>query len=55
MADRVAALRDARGDVGAAANAALEGPVPPDLIAAVDETLERLAAALRARTAAGFY
>lgn len=54
MGERVGELRERRGDVGAAANAALEGPLPEDLVVAVDETLERLAAALRARTAAGF-
>ncbi len=52
MAERIEDLRERRGAVGDAANAALAGELPADLAAAVGETLERLAAALRARTAA---
>ena len=52
MAERIGELRERRGAVGDAANAALAGELPDDLAAAVGETLERLAAALRARTAA---
>lgn len=53
MGDRLEELREHRGDVGKAANAALQGPLDADATAAVEVTLSRLEAALRARTAAG--
>jgi len=52
MAERVGELRERRGLVADAANAALAGELSPELAAGVAETLDRLAAALRARTAA---
>jgi hypothetical protein len=52
MAERIDELRERRGPVADAANAALAGEPSAELAAAVGETLERLAAALRARTAA---
>lgn len=54
MAERVNELRETRGAVGEAANAALAGDLPADSAAAVEHALGRLEAALRARTAAGF-
>jgi hypothetical protein len=52
--ERLDELRGRRAEIGAAANAALEGPLTPEQSRAVDETLGRLEAALRARSAAGF-
>jgi hypothetical protein len=54
MAERLDELREARGAVGAAANTALRGPLDAGAGAAVERTLSRLEAALRARSAAGF-
>jgi hypothetical protein len=54
MGERVGELRGQRAAVGDAANAALAGDLPPDTVAAVDHALERLEAALRARSAGGF-
>jgi hypothetical protein len=54
MTHRVGELRDQRGPVGAAANAALEGELEEPARQAVQHALERLEAALRARSAAGF-
>lgn len=54
MPERLSELRERRGAIGDAANAALAGPLPHDSLAAVTETAERLEAALRARSAAGF-
>ena len=53
MRERLDDLRERREAVGSAANAALKGPLPDDLREAVDEGIERIAAALRARSAAG--
>lgn len=50
---RLDELRDERRAVGAAANAALAGPLAPDARATVADALGRLEAALRARSAAG--
>jgi hypothetical protein len=50
--ERIAELRDQRPAVGAAANAALEGGLAPEQVADVVRVLDRLEAALRARTAA---
>lgn len=52
MAERLDDLRERRGRVADAANAALAGEPSAELANGVGETLERLAAALRARTAA---
>ena len=46
-------LRESRSEVAAAANAAVQGGLPDEALAAVENVLERLEAALRARTAAG--
>jgi hypothetical protein len=54
MAERLSELRERRAAVGAAANAALQGPLDAEAAAAVEQTLSRLEAALRARSAAGF-
>jgi hypothetical protein len=54
MAARLEELADARPAVGAAANAALAGGLPPDAAEAVAQALGRLEAALRSRSAAGF-
>jgi hypothetical protein len=54
LAARLAELRDLHGGVHAAARAALEGGVDDEADAAVRHALERLEAALRARTALGF-
>jgi hypothetical protein len=54
LAARLAELRDLQGSVRAAAQAALEGGVDDAANAAVRRALERLEAALRARTALGF-
>lgn len=53
MEERLAELRDQRMAVGAAANAALLGPLPPETAEQVEHALGRLEAALRARSAAG--
>lgn len=52
MADRVEELHAERRVVGEAANAALRGPLAPDLAGEVQRILGRLEAALRARRAA---
>jgi hypothetical protein len=54
LAERLEELRELRASVQAAARAALEGGVDDDEDAAVRHALERLEAALRARTALGF-
>jgi hypothetical protein len=54
MARRVGELRDQRGPVGTAANAALQGELDDAAREAVQHALGRLEAALRARSAAGF-
>ncbi len=54
LGERLAALRDERSAVGAAANAALQGGLDDASIADVERVLGRLEAALRARTALGF-
>lgn len=54
MAERLAELRERRSAIGDAANQALAGPLTEDAATAVRETTERLEAALRARSAAGF-
>ena len=54
MAERLSELRERRGAVGEAANAALQGPLGAEAATAVEQTLSRLEAALRARSAAGF-
>lgn len=53
LAGRLDQLRATRGAVGAAANAALHGPLTAESQATVGEVLARLEAALRARSAAG--
>jgi hypothetical protein len=53
MPERLAELRDRREAVAEAANAAVRGELSGEQRDAVDATVERLAAALRARTAAG--
>ncbi|HEU4658795.1 MAG TPA: hypothetical protein VFR97_14800 [Capillimicrobium sp.] len=52
--ERLAELREARGEVGSAANRALQGALDDREEAAVARVLGRVEAALRARTAAGF-
>ena len=54
MPDRLAELRERRGAIGDAANQALAGPLDAEAQEAVATTTERLEAALRARSAAGF-
>lgn len=54
LAARLAELRDLHGAVHAAAQAALQGAVDDEADVAVRRGLERLEAALRARTALGF-
>ena len=54
MAERLRELRERRDAVGAAANAALQGPLDAEAADAVEQTLSRVEAALRARSAAGF-
>jgi hypothetical protein len=54
LAARLAELRELHGAVRAAAQAALEGGVEDEAADAVRHALERLQAALRARTALGF-
>jgi len=53
MQQRIGELREQRGAVGAAANEALTGSLGADTAAEVEHALDRLEAALRARTAAG--
>jgi hypothetical protein len=53
LADRLGELRDQRGAVGEAANAALRGGLDAATRAAVEHALGRVEAALRARTAGG--
>jgi hypothetical protein len=53
LADRLEDLRERRTAIGTAANEALEGELDPASAAAVAETVDRLEAALRARTAGG--
>lgn len=53
LADRVSALRGLRDGVGAAAQAALSGPLTAEHADTVSGSLERVEAALRARAAAG--
>lgn len=55
MADRLSELDARRDAVAAAANAALQGGLPAGERAAVAEAIERIEAALRARSAAGQY
>lgn len=54
LAARIEGLREERGAVGAAANAALRGGLSEETIEDVDRALGRIEAALRARTAGGF-
>ena len=51
LGDRLAELRDARGVVAAAANAALQGGIDDATLAEIERVLSRLEAALRARVA----
>ena len=53
LGERLADLRDARGTVGDAANAALQGGIDDGIAAEVERVLDRLESALRARTTAG--
>jgi hypothetical protein len=53
MPRRLAELRDQRGAVGAAANAAVAGELPDESRKAIEHALSRLEAAVRARAAAG--
>jgi hypothetical protein len=53
LGERLAELRDARGTVADAANAALRGGLGDDVAAEVTRVLGRLEGALRARAAAG--
>ena len=55
LAERLAELGQRRDAAAAAANAALQGGLEEPVAAGVRETLERLEAALRARTAAGLF
>ena len=50
LVERLAELRELRGPVGEAANAALRGGLEPEQIAGVEHALGRVEAALRART-----
>jgi hypothetical protein len=54
LAERLAELRSRRDAVGAAAQAALAGPLDADQLASVSLTLARVEAALRARASAGY-
>jgi hypothetical protein len=54
MGQRISELRDHRGAVGDAANAALKGGLDEPTIDAVYDALDRIESALRARTASGF-
>jgi hypothetical protein len=53
LGERLAELRDDRGAVGAAANAALQGGIDDPTAAEVERVLARLESALRARISAG--
>jgi hypothetical protein len=53
LGERLAELRDARGAVGSAANAALQGGIDDETAAEVERVLERLESALRARIGVG--
>jgi hypothetical protein len=53
LPDRLAELRDSRAAVGAAANSALEGGLDDATTADVEQVLQRLEAALRARVTIG--
>ena len=53
LPERLDELRDARAEVGAAANTALQGGLDDDATADVERVLTRLEAALRARVSAG--
>ena len=53
LAQRLEQLREQRSDVGAVANAALQGGLQDEQIAVIGAVLGRIEAALRARTAAG--
>ncbi len=53
LRQRLDDLRESRNEVAAAANAAVEGGLPDEALASVEHVLDRLEAALRARTAAG--
>jgi hypothetical protein len=53
LGERLAELRDARGAVGNAANAALQGGIDDETAAEVERVLERLESALRARISVG--
>ena len=53
LAERLAQLREHRADVGAVANAALQGGLDDEQIAFIGGVLGRIEAALRARTAGG--
>ena len=50
VAERIEELRELRGAVGDAANNALQGGLDEERIAAVKHAVERVEAALRART-----
>jgi len=52
LAERIGELREQRGAVGDAANAALRGPLSPAALEHAEHAVERLEALLRARTAA---
>ncbi|MDQ2896256.1 MAG: hypothetical protein M3Y09_11540, partial [Actinomycetota bacterium] len=52
LADRLAALREARDAVGATAQTALGGPLTAAQIETVTSTLDRIESALRARAVA---
>jgi hypothetical protein len=54
LAERLAELRSRREAVGAAAQAALAGPIDAEQLASVSLTLARVEAALRARASAGY-
>jgi hypothetical protein len=54
LAQRISELRDERGPVGDAANAALRGGLDDATAADVERIVSRIEAALRARTAAGW-
>jgi hypothetical protein len=53
LGERLAELRDDRGAVGAAANAALQGGIDDAKAAEIERVLARLESALRARISAG--
>jgi hypothetical protein len=53
LGERLAELRDARGVVANAANAALQGGIDDETAAEVERVLERLESALRARISVG--